>query len=129
MNLSIRRSLRLLFATSLFFSACYAVDEKIVEVPVPTKRITLAFADIEVLFRAVQELSRISEYSDEQKRIQNYDAEIVVWDDRKEIEVRLIAIVRPGDIRSHGGNYTYARSVTFVFEKDTLRLLRRVGSR
>ena len=82
---------------------------------------------VQALVVAAKALTTRADYNDEQKSLANY---VVRIDNEDEgIAVSFIAIPRRGDEGTFGGNFSYARSVTYIVDERTFRVLKVVGSK
>lgn len=98
-------------------------------VPIPTapNRLELDGTVCHALFVAMTHLQSRSDYSDEQRKVNNYK----VWIRSSERSLRIDFIARPrsGDEGARGGNFDYAKSTTYIISTESFEIVRVVGSR
>jgi hypothetical protein len=90
-------------------------------------RVEITSSQLKALLAATEHLRSREDYTVEQRKPGNYS----VWIDssEKEIRVSFLAIPRPPDRESKGGNYSYARSTTYVLAPTTFEVLRVIASK
>lgn len=79
------------------------------------------------LLTAMKHLQSREDYSPEQRKLENYE----VWIEpaEKNLSVSFLAVPRLGDERTKGGNFSYARSTTYIVSSETFEILKVYGSR
>lgn len=75
----------------------------------------------------MKDLQAREDYSDEQRRLENY--KVWITSEGEEIEVSFLAVRRKGDEEAKGGNFTYARSTTYFVSAKTSQIVRVQGSK
>jgi hypothetical protein len=79
------------------------------------------------LLVAMAHLRSRNDYTDEQRKLENYTVYIESGCD--EITVDFLAVPRDGDGEVRGGNFPYARSATYVLSSKTFKILKIYGSK
>ena len=79
------------------------------------------------LLVAMAHLKSRNDYTDEQRKLENYT--VCIESNRDEITVEFLAVPRSGDEEVKGGNFSYALSVSYVLSSKTFRILKIYGSK
>ena len=90
-------------------------------------RIEIGSISWRALLVALKHLQGREDYTAEQRKPENY--KVWIQPEKDEIEVSFLALCRPDDTESKGGNYVYARSTTYVISATNFNILKVYGSR
>jgi len=90
--------------------------------------IKISEVDWKALLVAMAHLQKRNNYTEEQRKLENYKPWITRSSDT-EVEISFLAIRRAGDEGVIGGNLPYARSTTYVISTATFEILKIYGSK